>query len=325
MSEGSPLPRSSPIPTSPATSCPSPPPATQPRHEAPTTPPVWTPWKVPNNPASRPVPDKKALTFDISSTTVVSGVPSKHKAHVLVQYYRRYMAGGHPDSPVLSGDEEKKARVIASYEIACQYFRNKYQEAEEAAEHANSDDGHHTDSSDEEEEFEHPPPIFWFGGHPYQPGQDELSYADGASGIVNEIDRMLGDDQEKGRDRATKAWASAGLPHVFSFASAAGPVHGEPIERAWAESAPPVPSMPSPPSTSAPAPSVATPGPAGTSSASALTHPLRLVCIFGWRDVRCACKDGKHGDLKRNQTCAFNAHDGTMVVKSVSTEVVPLN
>ncbi|KAK7017443.1 hypothetical protein R3P38DRAFT_3202001 [Favolaschia claudopus] len=394
MSQNSPLPGSSPLPSSsPARSSPTPPSSTQPRKRI-----RYFKTKTPQPPPPPPV--KKALTFDFSSTAVVSGLPPAEKAQVLLEYYQRYMRGGHPDSPVAPGDDaEKKARSAATYELVTQYFRTKYREAQEAAESADcKDDGPYSDSSDEEE-FVPPPPVFWFGGHPYKPEEEDLSVAQSAAAVVELIDQNFADDLAKGDESVRGAWASSGLPPLFSFiasSSGVGAVNGEPIERAWAESAPPLergersmpvaraltatlvsynvsataphapiaPQAPTAPhaTTAVPddvanasggptaatvsaadvavtpspglnnkktsaAPAPGAPGPSFTSAPAVDSgpHGLRLVSVFGWRDVRCACTDGKHGDHTRKEECAFPAHDGTLVVRTMRTEVIPLN
>ncbi|KAK7022083.1 hypothetical protein R3P38DRAFT_2780174 [Favolaschia claudopus] len=341
MSNSSPLPPSSSIPTSPPGFSPAPPPSTQP---------------------GTAVPTKKALSFEFSSTAVVSGLPSAQKAHVLLEFFNRYMTSGHPQSPIRPTDDlEKKARLAAGYEIATQYFRAQYREAQEAAENADrkkNEDHWSDDSSDEEDDFNPPPPVFWFGGHPYRPDQEDLSVKESAAVVVEKIDAHIAEDLASGTQEVKDAWVSAGLPPIFSFvaagdeiAVAAGDiVDGEPIERAWAEAAPYLYSGPqmgdartatasttSPSTTSATtaassalptastAASTSTSSATSTSSGTPTEHILRLVSIFGWRDVRCGCADGKHAPHTRKEVCAFPAHDGTLVVRTMTTEVIPLN
>ncbi|KAK6977641.1 hypothetical protein R3P38DRAFT_3236711 [Favolaschia claudopus] len=95
----------------------------------------------------------------------------QQKAKVLLSYFHKYLERGHPDSPLKPEDDgEKRARLAAAYEIAAQYFRTEYEEAQDKAEARDrTDDGPYTDSSDEDDGFVPPLPIFWFGGHPYPP------------------------------------------------------------------------------------------------------------------------------------------------------------
>ncbi|KAK7031678.1 hypothetical protein R3P38DRAFT_3187396 [Favolaschia claudopus] len=54
-------------------------------------------------------------------------------------------------------------------------------------------------------------------------------------------------------------------------------------------------------------------------------HQVQLVNIYGTRMVQCGCVDGKHGELRRRQTYAFEASDGTVVIKKFRTMIVALN
>ncbi|KAK7032024.1 hypothetical protein R3P38DRAFT_3187752 [Favolaschia claudopus] len=368
MTDSSPLPSSSPLSSSPAVASPTPPPSTQPRGVGSTP----TPAGNRTSRAARPVPEKKALTFDLSSTAVVSGLPSQQKAKVLLSYFHKYLERGHPDSPLKPEDDgEKRARLAAAYEIAAQYFRTEYEEAQDKAEARDrTDDGPYTDSSDEDDGFVPPLPIFWFGGHPYRPEQNELGVADSALAAVGLIERTAADVRARAHEGVRGAWTGAGLPPIFSFAPVSGAttspmqpmdaadtvnplsagmsisgattvVSGESMERAWAESAPPVsptqsmdaadtvntvnrPSAGVSTKTASGAPAPA-PASSGSRTSNGDRHPLRLLSIFGWRDVECRCVDGKHHEFERHEVCAFNAHDGTLVVRTMSTEVIPLN
>ncbi|KAK6996600.1 hypothetical protein R3P38DRAFT_3221641 [Favolaschia claudopus] len=54
-------------------------------------------------------------------------------------------------------------------------------------------------------------------------------------------------------------------------------------------------------------------------------HILRIVSVTGWRNVRCECRDGKHDPYKRRQSFAFEADDGTVVIKSNKTMLLNMS
>ncbi|KAK6977640.1 hypothetical protein R3P38DRAFT_3236710 [Favolaschia claudopus] len=155
------------------------------------------------------------------------------------------------------------------------------------------------------------------------------------------------------------AWTGAGLPPIFSFAPVSGATTSpmQPMDAAdtvnplsavasqwsalgqnrplrsrrrslWTPQTPSTPvnrpsaGVSTKTASGAPAPA---PASSGSRTSNGDRHPLRLLSIFGWRDVECRCVDGKHHEFERHEVCAFNAHDGTLVVRTMSTEVIPLN
>ncbi|KAK6967163.1 hypothetical protein R3P38DRAFT_3244637 [Favolaschia claudopus] len=284
----------------------------------------------------------RALSYEVYGTSIISGLPPVQKEKLISGWRRRHLEEEQPERANAEIDEEVHARTATSYDISCQYLKNAHAmalfNAEERAEDLNFD----TDSDDDDasvhgrEEFHPEDIIIWDGTRPELTAHtttDAGSVADEA--VAKAVDADTAEDLRTANTMAARAVFAGG---VFNFVPASLLVDAEALdmndvsdsERRAAPS--PIPSLEAVSDTSVddlyrgePMATVERSGEGEAEPAARQTHQVQLVNVYGARVVQCGCQDGKHFELRRRQTFAFEASDGTVVVKKFRTMIVALN
>ncbi|KAJ6463649.1 hypothetical protein C8R47DRAFT_1225144 [Mycena vitilis] len=98
---------------------------------------------------------------------------------------------------------------------------------------------------------------------------------------------------ERERDRRvpdlTPEWMT------FPTASGSGLTYGEGVERMWA---------------------------GGRPLGTCAIHVLRLISIYGVREVKCNCTDGQHTAYEHEHAFAFRGRDGDLIIKKETTRLL---
>ncbi|KAK7002263.1 hypothetical protein R3P38DRAFT_3215415 [Favolaschia claudopus] len=299
---------------------------------------------------------KRALTYEVSCTSTVSGLPPVQTGRLVRGWRRRHLELEHPERENAKEDEEVYARTGTAYDISCQYLKAAHALALfQAEERQKKEWSYHTDSDDDEEDFGEDLKlediIVWDGAHPEQTAKTST---DAGEVVDNAIAKALAADAREEARLASKLALTALKSKVFPFvpaslAAAEEDVEmGDDTESLYAPDRSPIPSLQSVP----PSPvgdldlgermvDVQWPTQDSTSTASSAeveaemggaanaapvaTHTVQLVRINAIRYAQCGCRDGKHWELRTRETYAFEAVDGTVVVKKFRTMVVALD
>ncbi|KAK6967158.1 hypothetical protein R3P38DRAFT_3244631 [Favolaschia claudopus] len=317
-----------------------------------------------NETAGDPADMKRALCYNVDSTNVISGLPPIQKDRVVKGWRRRHLEQEDPERANAEDDDEVYARTGTSYDISCYTLMQAHAEAVYRAEQRAKEWEYHTDSDDdgmfEEEDLKLEDIIIWDGTRPGQFATDAGIAADKA--IAKAATDVDAEEVRTGKKYAVSAMISNADKPFFHFVPAsilmaaadadvdlaeeedADSLYG--VERSPILGNSPMPSLePASPSTipdlelgermadvempAAKASDARVGGEAGAAEGSAAPapamHVVQLVNIGGVRKVECKCVDGKHGELRSRKSYAFEALDGTVVVKKFRTMIVALN
>ncbi|KAK7046799.1 hypothetical protein R3P38DRAFT_3176066 [Favolaschia claudopus] len=295
---------------------------------------------------------KRALTYEVAVTSIIAGLPPVQKNRLVRGWLRRHLEQEDPERANAEEDEEVHQRAKTSYDISCQYLQTAHEEALYAALQREN----HTDSDDDDSIFGAEDPklddiIIWDATHPEQTARA----SDDAGVVADEAiaKAIAADEAEDYRDG--QAWAVSSLQSedktFFNFIPASllaeledDADRADDMDSVRAAAPSPIPSL-EPVTSRSPSPElgigrgepmadVEMPASGGSASetcvggekpAAPASHIVQLVRINARRFVRCRCTDGKHLDLRRRQTYAFEASDGTVVIKKFRTMVVALD
>ncbi|KAK7028482.1 hypothetical protein R3P38DRAFT_3190077 [Favolaschia claudopus] len=289
-------------------------------------------------------PDASAITYEMATTTVMYGLPKNQKIDVLRKIRQRYYESGHAESPIrLSRNLEIQARAKFSYDVASTYFQNEHNAGIRRAEE-------HEDESlfDSDDDVTHQGPpaelVFWNATEPTpaevaaargEEGHEDPQLTDRLNiGMLHSVDTSAQEEEEPA------SWVSAPPRHFMDFVPASR-VNAEVVEQGWSmfstrEQYEAAASGTWRPDTeggaddntasSAAGSSADNTGPTeGASETPSPRHLLRIIALKGYRDVDCGCTDGTHDEHRVRKSFAFNANDGTVVVKTMRTMLLPLN
>ncbi|KAK7031308.1 hypothetical protein R3P38DRAFT_3187018 [Favolaschia claudopus] len=307
--------------------------------------------------------DASAITYEMATTTVMHGLPKNQRDDVLQKIRQRYYDSGFAEAPIrLSQKLEIQARAKCSYDVASTYFKNEHNAAIRRAEQY--EDSSLFDSDDEEHEGPPADIVVWNATTPTPPGVAAVRGEGRTRGCPGHGGRQRGSSSAVSTRRPGKTrkrfpgrgkYFSSGIAsaadlhlsapprHFMNFAPASQ-VNAENIEHEWsvfptreeyraARDAAATAETPADAATAAAedgAP-VAAPGdneppptPVSESSEAPSRHDLRIISLYGFRDVDCGCTNGKHDEHRRRQSFAFEASDGTVVVKTMRTQLLSL-
>ncbi|KAK7019468.1 hypothetical protein R3P38DRAFT_3198776 [Favolaschia claudopus] len=315
-----------------------------------------------NGPADEESPVmKRALTYDVECSSTIAGLPPVQKGRLVHGWRRRHLEQEHPERASVNddADDEVHARAAMSYDISCYCLKNSYDEALFQAEQRAREWDYHTDSDDDSIVCDDGPQlqdiIIWDGTQPEKVAQmtDAGVVADEA--IAKALDKDSVEDARDGKACAIRAMTSCADKSYFGFvpasllAAAAADDDDEESGSLYGVERSPIPSLMSEPSSPTDldlgermqdvqyqgksAASTNAEDAKGASSAAGDAdapaprpkHEVELVRINGVRKVLCGCEDGKHLGLRTRSTFAFEAGDGTVIVKKFRTMIVALN
>ncbi|KAJ7766825.1 hypothetical protein B0H16DRAFT_1717165 [Mycena metata] len=257
-----------------------------------------------------------ATSYNVASTEIVSGLPPMEQVILLA----RYRTSFHHHAA------ERACQISDStYDICCEYFK-----ALDALK-----PGSDTDSLFDSED-EGPPPL-----EPISPsapasldagelqlfnlrrnGHKLLVPANIAAALTDPTEPPSSgnandgfdedEDQDDTSDISSSASVDGGAAVVFP--AHAFHVDGEVIERVWTE-----PYLPPHGSAMGEGYRHSLPENSGP------VHELQILSLFGNREVKCNCADGKHAVYERHQEFAYVNRNGDVVIKKSQTLLLPLN
>ncbi|KAK6997478.1 hypothetical protein R3P38DRAFT_3219565 [Favolaschia claudopus] len=291
---------------------------------------------LPNDAVDDPAPPpqvepepKRALWYEVDSTSTISFLPPVQKGRLVQGWRRRHLEHEHPERAQARVDDEVEARIGASYDISCMYLQMAHAEAlfkaEERAREKNfSDfDDDSDDDGNEAEELKPQDIIVWDGTRPEliaHRSTDAGPVADTA--VAADIDDDMGEDGRTGQAMAVRSLLtnSGGERGFFNFvpASLLDSVTEDIDAESERDAAPsPIPSLISQPGSDIDDVCKEEEKESAEIPAARATHVLELVNVNGVRKVMCGCEDGKHMEQRSRQTFAFEAHNGTVIVKKL--------
>ncbi|KAK7027687.1 hypothetical protein R3P38DRAFT_3190750 [Favolaschia claudopus] len=259
---------------------------------------------------------KKALFFDMTTSTAIGGLPKNQKNHIFRTLRQRFLESGHPESPEAGSNAEVKAHILHMYALGCRIFSDKHADANEAREELarsqqfddvweddSAGDDTSDDTSDDAASFDKPRMLFWSGAEcavaddgESDATKPQAGAADTNEAVMGVVDAADAQDVRAATAQAWNAWSSATALELFDYVP---PYirHGSETVGEWEE-------------------------PVDIDDGK---HALRLMCVLGWRDVRCGCVDGLHHEWDTSQTYAFQSAEGTVMVMREKSVVLPLN
>ncbi|KAK7027808.1 hypothetical protein R3P38DRAFT_3190893 [Favolaschia claudopus] len=259
---------------------------------------------------------KRALTYDVVTTSVISGLPVVQKGRLVGGWRRRHLEQEDPEHANAEDDEEVYARTGASYDISCYAFRASHEMDVFHAEQRAKKWDCHTDSDDDDELFDEGPKlediIIWDGTSP-----EKTAHTTTDAGALRDDSA---EDVRTGKKCAAQAVKSNEESPFFKFVPASLIVAEEDDDEDDASL--PIPDLNLGERMADVDMSAAS---KTTAAQAAETHVVQLVRIGGFREVQCKCQDGKHSEFRSRKTFAFEASNGTVVVKKFLTMVVALN
>ncbi|KAK7053870.1 hypothetical protein R3P38DRAFT_3171205 [Favolaschia claudopus] len=293
---------------------------------------------------------RRALSYQVDVTSVLSLLPPVQKDRLVRGWRRRHLEQEHPERANAEDDEEVHARSGAST------LKNAHAVALYRAEQQEKEWDYHTDSDDDwtpgDEGLKLQDIIIWDGTRP-----EQTAHTSTDAGVVADkaIAKDLAEDAAE-EIKTGKAFAMSAVRgnidnSFFQFVPAsllaAVEDEDEDDDSLFSPDRSPIPSLQSvPPSPVAdldlgermvdveyPSQKVGCAAAGeekaaagkGKAAAAPATHRVQLVNIGGASYVECGCVDGKHLCLCTRKTFAFEALDGTVVVKKFRTMVVALN
>ncbi|KAK7031676.1 hypothetical protein R3P38DRAFT_2774174 [Favolaschia claudopus] len=153
---------------------------------------------------------KKALSYEVYGTSVISGLPPVQKERLVGGWRRRHLEEEGPERTNAEDDEEVHARTRTSYDISCQYLKNAHAmalyQAEERAEDLNFD----TDSDDDgsihaREELKPEDIIIWDGTNPTQTAHTTDAGAVADRAVAKDVEVDSDDDSQAGTTMAMRS------------------------------------------------------------------------------------------------------------------------
>ncbi|KAJ7029552.1 hypothetical protein C8F04DRAFT_1187575 [Mycena alexandri] len=278
--------------------------------------------------ATKSPPDPVRVTsYNVSITEVMQGLPPSEQAKILAEYrtsFHRHAA------------ERSCQRYTATYDIACQYFKNIDTMKADIAAHKNTDD---EDSIFSDSDDDGPPPLepispstpgstdgdvldlvltTYNGRTLYVPPNISAILSDGTQPPPSGSDANLlatDDSVDEGSAISTDVSEKEGaVINVPATVTNMVLTDGEAIERAWLEEYLPPPGSGMPQGYCHSSPALTGP-----------VHDLQIIGLYGVRNVLCDCADGKHTIYKRHQEFAYVDSSGDLVVKKSKMLLLPLN
>ncbi|KAJ7733220.1 hypothetical protein DFH07DRAFT_780664 [Mycena maculata] len=233
-------------------------------------------------------PDITAISYDVSTTSIVYGLPELERQRLLRQYRANFHAAAHSST------------CQVTYGLACQYLKNMHEVQKAATDLASESDRDSIISDD--------------SGPPLLEPREASPIADippfhVPSMTAPSATTTDGEQVEKWYEYWTNkvdGFGEWGIPGSLLGDFRGGHTDGEGIEQAWA--------------------SVGRQqtDDGNLDDGTVDSHHLRIISLHGICDVDCTCHDGRHSKYTRREAYAFADEAGHVVVKKSKTLLLPL-